>query len=91
MTITPRTLPKLALAAAFAVSAAAAVVANEATHPAPGNVASAQAYRDPWRPGYVDITFRGGYWQGRYWHHRRWVGGYFGPYHHWHRGHWAYF
>ncbi len=81
-----RTIPKLALAALFAVAAGGAVIASD--------VPSADAQvviRDRFPNGYVDVNFHGGYWHGQRWHHRRWVGGFYGPYHHWHPGHWVYF
>ncbi len=90
-----RNVTKLAMAALFAASTAGAVVATEAANPAqPGATGSgmlastslaadAQGYRY-YRPGYHR-------WHGRYWAHRRWRPGYWGPYHRWHPGVWIYF
>lgn len=87
-------LPKLALAALFAATTATAVVGHEAANPAAtgadanalaGTALAADAQGDPY-------YHRGWHhYHGRYWAHRRWHAGYYGPYHHWHPGFWVYF
>ncbi len=89
-----RMLSKVFLAAFFALTSVSAIVATQAANPAqPGaqsgvltatsQPAAAQGYRH-YRHGYYA-------WHGRYWAHRRWHAGYWGPYHRWHAGFWVYF
>ncbi len=98
-----RSLPKIALTALFAVTTAGSAIVMQAANPAEPTSAtlfaetslpaSAQSIviRDRYPNGFIDVNFRGGYWHGRRWAHRRWQGGFYGPYHHWHPGHWVYF
>jgi hypothetical protein len=94
-----RTIPKLALAAFFAVAAGGSVIASQAAHPSDSassaNLFAASAIpadaQDRFRDGYVDAHWRGGNWHGRHWTHRRWHGGYWGPGHVWRPGFWIYF
>jgi hypothetical protein len=80
-----RSIPKLALAALVATTAAGTVAATQASP------AGAQPYHERWRDGYVDVHWHGGYWHGRRYEHRRWHAGYWGAYHVWHPGFWVYF
>jgi hypothetical protein len=89
-----KSLPKLALAALFAVSTATAVVATEAANPAQSGTASgplaatsepaaAQGYAF-YRPGWYA-------WHNRWWAHRRWHAAYYGPGGFYHPGFYIYF
>ena len=75
-----RTLSKIVLAAAVAVSSLTAVVGVQAPASAQGYYH--HGYGGP-GPGYR--------WHGRQWHHRRWHPAYYGPYHRYHAGFWIYF
>ena len=97
-----RTIPKLALAALFAMGASGSVIATQAANPSEtastSNLfastaipASAQMYHERWRNGYVDRGWRGGYWHGRRYTNRRWHAGYYDGYHRFHPGIWVYF
>lgn len=76
-----RILPKIALAAAVAVSSITAIAGTQTP-------ASAQAYV---HIGYGHPAYGHYRWHGRYWHHRRWHPGYYGPHHVYHAGFWIYF
>jgi hypothetical protein len=91
-----RTLSKITFAALFAVSTATAIVATQAANPAevgsPANVSRLAATSMPAAAQGVPNYRRGWYsYHGRYWQHRRWHAGYWGPAHRWHAGFWTYF
>jgi hypothetical protein len=94
-----RTVPKFALAAAFALGAGSSIIATQAANPGDAtakadlfaSTAIPASAQDRYRDGYVDGGYRGGWHHGRRWAHRRWHAGYWGPARVWRPGFWVYF